>query len=309
MVHLRALSELVRYFLIRLSFLAIVLLALGSTYYTVSCLFGYSEWLFLPLTFGETTIPAAGLYVQSGLTLLSLALCFFLPSNARIMALENSHRSFQMGMQDVARAYAAAHRADRTGVFKIQNEFDSIRERIQFLRNHPDLIDLETPVLELAAQMSHISRELAHVYSDKNVARARDFLTARQEEVSRMQERIKSGKDAIEEMRDWISDVDREEAELGTALRDLKANLQEILPEIYSDEALAKFAKEDREEEKMAAQERSATIDPEEAPAKKTAGRKSTASAAKSADKRSEKGPIVWEKGKLTVLDDKRATK
>ncbi len=51
------------------------------------------------------------------------------------MALENSHRRFSPGMQDVARAHAAAHAADRTGVFQLSSEFDALRERLAYLRD------------------------------------------------------------------------------------------------------------------------------------------------------------------------------
>ncbi|SLN11443.1 hypothetical protein ROG8370_00218 [Roseovarius gaetbuli] len=58
-------------------------------------------------------------------------MCFCLPANYRIMALENSHRRISPGMQDVARAHAA----DRTGVFQLSSEFDAERERLAYLRD------------------------------------------------------------------------------------------------------------------------------------------------------------------------------
>ena len=66
-------------------------------------------------------------------------------------------------MWDVAQAYQAAHAADRDGVFNLPSEFDSVRERIEHLRRHPDLGRLKPEILELAAQISHESRELAGV--------------------------------------------------------------------------------------------------------------------------------------------------
>ncbi|MFC2968339.1 hypothetical protein [Acidimangrovimonas pyrenivorans] len=71
-----------------------------------------------------------------------------------------------------ARALARAHGGDREGVFALSSEFDSMRERLTHLRKHPDLSGLEPELLELAAQMSHLSRDLARVYSDEKVARA-----------------------------------------------------------------------------------------------------------------------------------------
>ena len=63
--------------------------------------------------------------------------------NDRVMRLENSHRSFRVTMWDVAQAYQAAHAADRDGCFRLKSEFDSVRERLEHLRRHPDLGVLE----------------------------------------------------------------------------------------------------------------------------------------------------------------------
>ena len=65
--------------------------------------------------------------------LLSGLLLAFMPANWRVLALENSHRSFRMRMEDVARAYMVAHAADREGVFQMSSEFDAVRERVSEL--------------------------------------------------------------------------------------------------------------------------------------------------------------------------------
>ncbi|WP_020040223.1 hypothetical protein [Salipiger mucosus] len=187
------------------------------------------------MRFGDQIVPDAGIYVQLGITALAVGLLFFLPANGRIMALETSHRRFHMNMKDVARAYAASHRADREGVFKLPSEFDSVRERIAFLRDHPDLADLEPSVLEVAAQMSHISRELAQTYSDGNVQRARDFLTARQQEIEDFNIRIEEAKAVVNDMRTWHTRVELEESVAEAQLARLLEELDEILPEILSE--------------------------------------------------------------------------
>merc|ERR1712173_435973 len=105
-------------------------------------------------------VENAGMYAQLALTVLAVGLCFFLPTNRRVMQLETSHRQFNVGMQDVARAYAAVHAADRAETFQMSSEFDSVRERLAYLRDHPDLATLEPAVLEMAAQMSHVARDL-----------------------------------------------------------------------------------------------------------------------------------------------------
>ena len=56
-----------------------------------------------------------GMYVQIGLTAFALMLLFYLPANARILALATSHRTFNMTMTDVARA------TDGTGVFHLSS--------------------------------------------------------------------------------------------------------------------------------------------------------------------------------------------
>jgi hypothetical protein len=68
------------------------------------------------------------------------------------------------------------------GAFTLSSEFDQVRERIDYLREHPDLRLLEADILTLAAQMSQQSHRLAEIYADERVARAKDFLAQRQQE-------------------------------------------------------------------------------------------------------------------------------
>lgn len=223
---------LVRYILQAVAFGLIALGAIAVVGYTIASTAGYAPWLDLPLGFGGEIYLDAGRYVQAGFAALLLLLCFFLPTNARIIALENSHRNFHMGMRDVARAYALSHQADRQGVFKLRGEFDSIRERIAFLRDHPDLAEIEPSILELAAQMSHVSQELARTYSDSNVERARDFLTARQQEIETFNERLEHAKAVATEMRHWAMQVEMEEAVARAQLDRLNEDLRDLLPEL-----------------------------------------------------------------------------
>jgi len=101
------------------------------------------DWISLSLQYQGAPVENAGMYAQIGLTVLAIGLCFYLPSNRRIMQLETSHRRFSIGMQDVARAYAAVHAADRQQTFQLSSEFDAVRERLAYLRDHPDLSTLE----------------------------------------------------------------------------------------------------------------------------------------------------------------------
>lgn len=199
---------------------------------TVMAALGQWPWIDLNLSLGGAAVENAGVYAQIGLTVLAVSLCFFLPSNSRILQLENSHRSFSIGMQDVARAYAAVHAADRTGHFQMSSEFDAVRERLAYLRDHPDLSGLEPQLLEVAAQMSHISKELAEVYSDDKVARARSFLEQRQEEVELFNTRLDHAKGISTELKHWLHEVELEESVAAAQLNRLREELREVLPEV-----------------------------------------------------------------------------
>lgn len=207
------------------------LMALALLGATGMAAFGLWPWIDLNLGWNGTPLPLAGMYAQIGLTIFAVVLCFFLPSNARILRLEHSHRSFHVGMQDVARAYGMLHAADRGGVFQLSSEFDAVRERLAFARNHPDLGSLEPAVLEVAAQMSHVSRQLAEVYSDEKVTRARSFLEERQHEVERFNQQLDEAKAISTELSHWHHQVELEEAVAAAQLDRLRDGLQKVLPE------------------------------------------------------------------------------
>lgn len=187
-------------------------------------------WPDLALSYNGTVLPKAGMWALIALTIIFLLLCFYLPANARMARLERSHRSFQMGMEDVARAYRLAHAADRAGVFALSAEFDSMRARMDHLRTHPDLAHLEPELLQTASQMSYETRELARAYSDEKVNRAKMFLTQRQEEVQALTDRLSTARRVCDDLRRWATDVDADERVAQVQLRRLEADLREILP-------------------------------------------------------------------------------
>ena len=230
--HLRALAFLVQFLLQRLAVVVFALAALALVAVTVLAALGYAPWLGFSVSIGGTEYPQAGMYAQIGLTVLAVLLCFYLPANTRIMRLENSHRRFALGMQDVARAYAVAHSADRDGLFQLSSEFDAVRERLAYLREHPDLENLEPQLLEVAAQMSHISRELAEVYATDKVERARAFLKQRQEEVASFNERLARAKEITNDLKHWVHEVELEESVAASQLQRLQDELRDILPEL-----------------------------------------------------------------------------
>jgi hypothetical protein len=132
----------------------------------------------------------------------------------------------------VARAYRMAHAADRAGVFALSAEFDSMRARMDHLRKHPDLAHLEPEILQMAAQMSFETRELARAYSDDKVNRAKLFLQQRQEEVHSLTERISTVRHVVDDLRRWSADVDAEERIAQVQMKRLEADLREILPSL-----------------------------------------------------------------------------
>ncbi len=191
---------------------------------------GLIPWPEISLQFGGAAVPMAGMWLQLGLTLLVGLLGFFLPGSLRIARLENSHRSFAMGMQDVAQAYATAHAADRRGAFALSAEFDAMRARMDHLRHHPDLGHLEPELLQLAAQMSFETRQLAQTYSDERVTRAKTFLKQRQEEVQALTDHLALARHTCDELKRWLHDVEAEERAAQVQIRRLEADLREILP-------------------------------------------------------------------------------
>lgn len=217
---------------LRLTFFLICIAALFSVGACLLSALGVLPWLSMQAGLGTAPAVDAGMYVQIGLTVLILMLAFYLPANARMMALERSHRKFSLNMHDVAQAYHLAHTADRGETFLLSSEFDAVKERMAFLRHHPDLQSLEPEILELAAQMSHLSHELAETYGDARVSRARTFLQQRQEEIELFQQRIEEAQVIQHELRQWTHDIEMEESIAKSQLARLRDELFELLPEL-----------------------------------------------------------------------------
>lgn len=217
---------------LRLTLFLICVAALFGLVATTLSAIGYWPWLSLQAGIDGISHPQAGMIVQIGLTVLMLMLLFYLPAHWRILQLERSHREFSLHMDDVTRAYHAAHAADRAGQFQIASEFDEVKERLAYLREHPDLGDLEPDVLELAAQMSQVSQDLAQTYSDEKVSRARMFLKQRQQEMEQFTTRLDEAKIILHELQQWTRDVEIEESIAKSQLSRLREELFELLPEL-----------------------------------------------------------------------------
>jgi len=209
--------------------LAILALALAGA--TALSAAGALPWLSLPARLGDTVIDV-GPALQSGLALTFLAILALVPGTARVRRLEAAHREFRVGMEDVTRAYWAAHAADRAGVFALHREFDAVRERFEFLRRHPDLSELEPELLELAAQMSTEARELARLYSDEKVARAEAMLLERRTEADRTGRLIERAHVVTRDLRRALAEVEMEEDVLRSRIAMLRDELEEIWSEI-----------------------------------------------------------------------------
>lgn len=205
--------------------LAILALSLAGA--TALSAAGALPWLFLPARLGDTVIDAGPL-LQFGLALTFLAILALVPGTARVRRLEAAHREFRVGMEDVTRAYWAAHAADRAGIFPLHREFDAVRERFEFLRQHPDLSDLEPELLELAAQMSTEARELARLYSDEKVARAEAMLLERRAEADRTGRLIERAHVVTRDIRRALAEVEMEEDVLRSRIAMLREELEEI---------------------------------------------------------------------------------
>ena len=213
-----------------MTFVALLMLFLGVSLTLV--LAGVIPGLNMTLTLSDGTAFTAGTLVHASAFLTSLLLLSYMPANWRMRRLEAGHRSFRIGMKDVARAYHVAHTADRDGTFSLSSEYDAVRERLGFLADHPDLGQLEPEILEVAAQMSRVSEDLAATYSTETVNRAKAFLAQRQEEVKRMEKRIEDALDVSRELKHWHDRVSLDEDVARSRVARLKTELDALLNEI-----------------------------------------------------------------------------
>lgn len=232
MAQLRALHIFVRFILQNLAIVVVLAGAIFGIYACTTAALGYWPWIDILVSWNGQIIDEAGMVVQIGLTVLATGLVAYLPANRRILQLENSHRKFHVGMQDIVRAYGAVHAADRGDTFELSGEFESVRARLAYLRDHPELSHLEPEVLEVAAQMSFLSKELAETYSDEKVTRARSFLQQRQEEIDRFNIRLDRAKALSAELSVWHNQIELEESVAAAQLERLRESLKDVLPEI-----------------------------------------------------------------------------
>ncbi|KJZ19940.1 hypothetical protein [Loktanella sp. S4079] len=207
------------------SMLVVAAVAAVVVLYTFACALGFAPWLQLTLNFGGQDYVNAGQFVQIFSAVALVLFASFLPAAWRVTTLEAHHRQFHLKMEDVAQAYYYCHAADRSGVFKMKSEFDAVRERLVYLRDHPDLSMLEADVLEIAAQMSQQAKDLAATYSDEKVGRAKTFLRQRQQEVAQQKERISDAVQDCIEIERWVAEIDMDESMVASQLGQLEERL------------------------------------------------------------------------------------
>lgn len=190
---------------------SIVILFLASLITTCLSALGVLPWLSVEIAFGETSLQNAGAYVQIGMTVFLLTLLTFIPSSLRVMRLEHAHRRFEIDMDDVTRAYRAAHIADRSEVFEMRREFDAVRERYRYLKSQPDLEDMDDMLLTIAAQMSEQSKDLAERFSDNRMQRLREQLRHRRQEVDELMRKAQSLRNEADALKTLSDDIEDDE--------------------------------------------------------------------------------------------------
>jgi hypothetical protein len=78
--------------------------------------------------------------------------------------------------------------------------------------------------------MSHESRDLASVYSEEKVDRARTFLRQRQREIEDYREQIAMAQQTCADLKRWSQQVNVEDSVVSAQMQRLEADLAEILP-------------------------------------------------------------------------------
>ncbi len=202
--------------------------AIASVVATALAGAGILPWPQVSLAYGGEIIPWFGMALQIGVTAFLVLLALFIPSAQRVLRLETSHRRFEIDMDDITRAYRAAHWADRKEMFDMHREFDAVRERYQHLKSQPELAEMDAELLTIAAQMSEQTRDLAEVYSEAKVARVRESLLQRRTDAMNLETRIQQTFAELRELKRLMQDVDAEEGKVAAKLQTLREEVAEI---------------------------------------------------------------------------------
>ena len=201
---------------------------------------GVLPWLEVTATFGAAPVPWAGQALQIGGTVLLIVLASYLPASYRVTRLEHAHRRFEIDMDDVTRAYRAAHLADRAETFEMRREFDAVRERYRFLKEQPDFAEMDDMLLTIAAQMSEQSRELADKFSDKKIQRLQEQLRHRRQDVDALLDRSASLRKKAANLKAMSDGVEDDEAR---AIANLLAADADVAPNAATGDGVLHFRK------------------------------------------------------------------
>ena len=231
--HLAPIMNLIQIF----AFVVLGLAALAMIVVTSLSAAGVLPWLGLTATFGGTAIAWAGPAAQIGFTALLAIIATYIPASYRVAQLEHTHRRFEIDMDDVTRAYRAAHYADRAETFEVRREFDAIRERYKFLKGQPSLAEISDDLLTIGAQMSEQSKALAETYSDRNLARVRENLLQRREDADALEAKLTQIKADTAELELLRKNIGVSDEELAIRVASLQGALTEIeMPQAANDD-------------------------------------------------------------------------
>ena len=195
---------------------------------TILAVFGILPWIEFSAQVGGATLPWAGAALQIGLTGILIALLGLAPMALRVSRLEATHRAFNLDIHDIARAYRAAHEADRAEMFNMASQHDAVLERMDYLNSLPRLEKIDEDLLRVASQMSAQSSDLAANFSDERLRRTRAALKQRLADARILQDRVQSAFATMREIRRLTSETDFEEAAAAAQLERLQQEMAVI---------------------------------------------------------------------------------
>jgi hypothetical protein len=211
---------------------AAILLAVGFSIDTVLDATGQLPWKHLTDPIDSYIVKDNGIILQISICLFLVLAALLLSTLSRLARLERLQKTSALSLPDIATAYRLSHAADRKGAFALVGEFDQMRLRMDHLRNHPDLQDLQDDLLMIAAQMSMQTRDLARIYSDENVNGATDFLHQRQLDVQALSDQLTIARTTCDELRACTTTIDADDDQIRQHIEQLEHELKDILPSL-----------------------------------------------------------------------------
>lgn len=200
-----------------------IVIAAVTAIVLISCILGWTPWVTWSLTFGETTITNAGMYAQILVSAVLILQAASVQDKVRLMHNEKTTILANQKYNDVSHAYDVCFQKDKTGFFKAKNQYDQVRERFNYLDDHPDLEHMTDDVLELAAMMATESSGLAEAFSDAKVQKLEAALRLLGDEQDRRRRLMIRAEDVIEKYRSRAQGLLSCQNEVAGDLRRLKS--------------------------------------------------------------------------------------